>query len=149
MIHVLTLIAQTAPAPRPTPFWSIATLLTIVKVVAGIAAFFAAATAIWRAPLVGRPVKWLGRTLVGDPVSAWAQERVHEAVAEAVDVQSVEIGHQLGLVHRKLDGAAQRIATIEGQVVHNGGTSMKDSLDRLERQLEDHIRNSPRNGPDQ
>lgn len=73
-----------------------------------------AIAAVYRLPAVSRPLRWLGRTLIADPLTR--------------------------LIHGALDGWAanpdgpiatvgQRLSAVEAQLQPNGGSSLRDRVD--------------------
>lgn len=83
-------------------------ILNIATAVAVLCGALVAVAAAARIPVVSRPIRWLGRTLIGDPIS--------HAIGEALDRST--LGH--------------RVERVESQLLRNGGTSVRDAIDRLE-----------------
>lgn len=66
-----------------------------------------------RLPTVSKPLRWLGRTLFGDPLS--------EAFHDALNKWSEQKG-----------GVCDRLDAIEYQLRPNGGSSLRDRVDSVE-----------------
>lgn len=86
----------------------------IAATIGAICATVLAVAAVYRLPAVNRPLRWLGRTLIADPLTR--------------------------LIHTALDGWAsnpdgpiaavgQRLAAVEAQLQPNGGSSLRDRVD--------------------
>lgn len=64
-------------------------------------------------PLVQRPVLWVWRRLVAEPLAAWID----------------------GLLHQHTQPLHDRLAVVEHEVIRNDGSSLRDAADRTEAQV--------------
>ncbi len=71
----------------------------LAGVILTVAAVLAALVIIWKSPLM-RPIKWVWRHLVSDPLSAWSQQQVAEVVKNVL--MQPNGGHSLADVAKQV-----------------------------------------------
>lgn len=75
-------------------------------------------------PVVNRPIRWLWRNLVSDPVGGWLRGVLdHHAEPDRLRIDA--LGEQLVQV-------ADRLGVVEHEVRTNDGQSLRDVADRVE-----------------
>ena len=93
----------------------------VLALLIALAAGTAAATALGRL----RPVRWLGRQLVGQPVTEWLARVVAEMTRAVVADELEPIRHR-----------QQEIATRTEQLATNGGSSLLDLVRKIDQRTE-------------
>lgn len=91
----------------------LSTLRDTSAVVGALAACLVAVHAASKVPFVSIPVRWVGRTFFANPVESWLDR----------------------LISRHLEPVTEEIAKLKHEVMPNGGTSMRDAIDRLEAEV--------------
>lgn len=90
-------------------------------------------------PVVNRPIRWLWRNLVSDPVGGWLRGVLdHHAEpdrerTEQVAAQVAELSGQVAGLAEQASASAERLASVEHEVRTNDGQSLRDVADRVER----------------
>lgn len=74
-----------------------------------------------------RPVRWVWRTIVSDPLSRWFRCQI----AHEVEPRTALLYAQLGQVEATVTTNSGRIAEIEKQLATNGGDTLRDKVDGL------------------
>lgn len=92
-------------------------LLVDLGVLAGI---LTALTTAAKAPVVGRPVRFVWGHLVTQPMAAWFRSLITDTMRPQVDS-----------IHDRLDHLGRRIDDATIELRPNGGSSIKDQVARL------------------
>lgn len=90
----------------------------LLVTVGGAAAALVAIVAAFRLPVVSRPLLWLWRTLVANPVTTWLRGELTAIITLLLAPLDARVA--------RIEGQVQRI---EGQVFPNGGRSLYDRAD--------------------
>lgn len=72
---------------------------------------------LFRQPLIARPISWLGRTLIADPMT----KVIHRALDEWAD----------RVWHPRIAAIEEKVDRVQAQFENNGGATMRDCVDRI------------------
>lgn len=127
-------------------------LFDVAKNVAAICGAIVAVAAVWKIPAVSGSVRWVGRRLVSEPLSGWAQRQVGLVVDERMgDLKEqstastawlaegqARVGEQVLALRAEWTGHGERLDAIEArtrQLQPNGGKSIYDRIGQIEGHL--------------
>ncbi len=91
----------------------------LVLAVGAIAAALTAIVVLFRQPLIARPIAWLGRTLIGDPLI----KVMHRALDEWAD----------RVWEPRVKAIEDKVDRVQAQFENNGGSTMRDRVDAIGR----------------